>query len=80
MFKRVEFLFGAMFSRPLFGVEPERQGRILNTGAELVDSGLLKLPDVRVFPLTVEGLRAAHEAVERGDTIGKIVLSNEASH
>ena len=65
-----------MFTRSLFDVEPLSQQRLLDAVADLVDAGTLKTTMTQDFgPLTAANLRRAHEAVESGRTVGKIVLS-----
>merc|ERR1712154_252526 len=77
--KRISFTWELMFTRPIFGVEMERQGFILNTAAKMIDSGALKLPQVKVLPFDVESLKAAHTEQESGKAIGKIVLTRDTS-
>ena len=79
MSKRVTYVWELMFTRPLYGVEMEKQRHILDTGARLIDGGLLKLPAVKVLPFTVEALRGAHTSQESGEVIGKIVLTRETA-
>lgn len=73
-FKRVKFSWELMFSRAIFGVDMEKQNAILANGASLIDSGLLKLPDVTVSKFSLENLRKVHEQQETGKMIGKQVL------
>jgi len=73
-FKRVKFSWELMFTRAIFGVDMEKQNAILANGASLIDSGLLKLPDVTVHKFSEENLRKVHEQQETGKMIGKQVL------
>lgn len=72
--KRVKFSWEFMFTRSMFGVDMIKQHQILENGANLVDSGLLKLPAVKVEKFSEEGLRKVHEMQETGKMIGKQVL------
>ena len=48
MTKRITHVWELMFTRAIFGGDMERQRFILNTGARLIDLGLLQLPAVKV--------------------------------
>ncbi len=61
-----------MFTRPRLGVEPERQGQILDRVANLLDAGVLTSTQTQV--LSWRDMAEAHRRVESGHTIGKIVL------
>jgi len=77
MVKRISFSWELMFTRPLHGVDLEYQGFILNSGAKMIDSGALKMPDVKVMPFDLESLMEAHAYQESGKAIGKTVLTRE---
>jgi zinc-binding alcohol dehydrogenase family protein len=77
MFKRVSFTWELMFTRSIFGVEMENQGFILNTGAKMIDSGSLTLPQLNVMSFDVDSLRKAHTEQESGKVIGKTVLTRD---
>lgn len=77
MVKRISFSWELMFTRPLHGVDLEYQGFILNSGAKMIDSGALKMPDVKVMPFDLESLKEAHAYQESGKAIGKTVLTRE---
>lgn len=65
-----------MFTRPLFQTaDMARQGEILKSVAELVEAGRLRttLTDT-VAGIDAANLRRAHQRLERGDMIGKLVL------
>lgn len=72
-FKSGRLCFELMFSRPLFGSNPERQGQILSQVAELVDQGLLRSRDSRQFNWCQ--VREGHRLIESGHTIGKLVMT-----
>merc|ERR1712039_202628 len=78
MVKRISFAWELMFTRPIYGVDLEFQGFILNSGARMLDSGALKMPEVKVLPFSLESLKSAHIEQESGKAIGKIVLTREA--
>lgn len=68
--------FELMFVRPrLDGDAMIRQHAILADVAALVDAGKLKTTmTTRLMPISAATLRQAHEAVESGRTIGKVVV------
>jgi NADPH:quinone reductase len=61
-----------MFTRPRTGVEPERQGQILNRVADLLDGGVLETTLAQ--EMSWSEVQAAHRAIETAHTAGKIVL------
>ncbi|WP_308491071.1 zinc-binding alcohol dehydrogenase family protein [Microbacterium terrisoli] len=65
-----------MFTRPLEQTaDMIEQHRLLNTVADLVDSGRIRTTATRTLtPISAATLREAHELVEAGRTVGKIVL------
>jgi NADPH:quinone reductase-like Zn-dependent oxidoreductase len=52
----------------------ETQGKALASMAKLADEGKLKSITTKSLPLTVSGLREAHQLMESGTTMGKVVL------
>ena len=64
-----------MFTRPRFGVEPEKQGQILNQVADLLDNKTLRTTVSRIE--SWEAAQDVHRAIESGRTIGKIVMRVE---
>ncbi len=67
--------FELMFVRPRGGSTMIRQHEILQEVAALVDDGKLKTTMTRrLKPIGAAMLREAHEAVESGRTIGKVVV------
>lgn len=66
-----------MFTRASISEERRaRQGQILATLAQLVDRGILQSTASEHFgTISAMNLKRAHEAIESGQTIGKIVLS-----
>jgi zinc-binding alcohol dehydrogenase family protein len=65
-----------MFTRPLFAPEDTAQHELLDTVARLVDDGALRgTLTERLTPIKAATLRRAHELVEHGGMIGKVVIS-----
>merc|ERR1711920_750117 len=65
MVKRISFAWELMFTRSLFEVDLEYQGFILNSGAKMVDSGAIKMPELQVLPFDLDSLKAAHTQAAR---------------
>ena len=64
-----------VFSRIMNGSAPEKQGVILENVSRLVgEGGLQPIVSTRLDGLSVENMRAAHEQLETGQTIGKVVI------
>lgn len=77
MVKRVSFAWELMFTRPMMGVEVERQGKILNDCAKLIDTGLLKVGPVKALPWSLESLKEMHKLTETGQAGGKLAMTKE---
>ncbi|KMK64531.1 zinc-binding alcohol dehydrogenase family protein [Puniceibacterium sp. IMCC21224] len=77
MGKSASFHWEFMFARPRLGGEKSaRQGEILTTATDLVQSGRLRSTLARTLsPLSSETVRTAHELIESGQTIGKIAIT-----
>jgi zinc-binding alcohol dehydrogenase family protein len=64
-----------MFTRPLFAPEDPAQHELLEVAARLVDEGALRTTvSKRLRPIAASSLRQAHEMVESGAMIGKVVV------
>lgn len=64
-----------VFSRVVTNQHPEQQGLILRELTKLVEAGKVTSTLQKTLPgLTSENIRAAHELLEKGEMIGKIVL------
>lgn len=64
-----------VFSRILFGRQPERQGRILADIARLAVAGKIKpIVNTHLHGLSVETMRTAHTQLESHRTVGKVVI------
>jgi NADPH2:quinone reductase len=59
--------------RVAYGIQPEKQGAILRSIAQLVDNGLLR-PHVSLR-LPLEKVAEGHRQIESGRTIGKVVIA-----
>ncbi|WP_368496448.1 zinc-binding alcohol dehydrogenase family protein [Herbiconiux sp. A18JL235] len=75
--KALSFSWEYMFARSTFGTADRiEQHRLLDSVAELVDSGAVRSTVTRVItPIDAAGLAEAHGIVESGRSIGKVVLS-----
>lgn len=74
--KSISWHWELMFTRPLQQTpDMIEQHRLLNQMADLVDHGSIKATTTKTFtPISPETLREAHNLVESGRTIGKVVL------
>lgn len=79
MRKSVTFAWELMFTRSLFETEDmENQSKILQTVAELIDSGKLTTTASQYLgEINLENIRRGHELIESGRSIGKIVLGEK---
>jgi NADPH2:quinone reductase len=73
MGKRGIFSYELMFTRPATGVEPEKQGQILNRVADLIDDGTLQTTLHRT--LSWDDVQDAHREIDTEHTMGKIVMT-----
>ena len=65
-----------MFTKPLTGHCMKTQGEILGKVAQLVEAGKVRSTLRTLLEgFSVDNLRRAHELLESGSSIGKIVLS-----
>lgn len=63
-----------MFSKSMFGYQPQTQGATLSKLAALVDAGTLRSTRTQTWKATAENIKRAHETLEAATAIGKIVL------
>jgi len=70
--KRATLTFEMMFARARLDLDPQRQGRILDRVAELVETGVL--PPLLGRTLPWEGIVEGHRLLEARRTIGKMAL------
>lgn len=80
MQKSVSLHWEFMFTRSLFQTpDMQRQHEILDEAAALIDDGTLRTTLAESLgPITAANLRRAHQMLERGRTIGKLVLEGFA--
>lgn len=74
--KNIAWHWELMFTRPVQQTpDMIEQHRLLNTVADLVDQGCIRVTTTKVLtPISADTLRTAHEIVESGRTIGKVVI------
>eukprot|EP01040_Poterioochromonas_malhamensis_P010315 gene10315-11220_t len=77
MMKRVTLTWELMFTRAFFNEDPIQQHYILENIAQLIDDGVLVTTVSSILPYNVENMRKAHEIMESGTAIGKVVLSKD---
>ncbi|KHE71704.1 zinc-binding alcohol dehydrogenase family protein [Halobacillus sp. BBL2006] len=77
--KSATFVWEFMFTRPLFQTEDmQEQQNILHQLAKLIDDEKIKSTVTTTFTgLNAQNLRKAHEIVEEGKMIGKMVVETE---
>jgi zinc-binding alcohol dehydrogenase family protein len=74
--KSIAWHWELMFTRALFDPASTAQHEILSQVATLVDKGVLRSTmTTRLDGLTAANLRSAHELVESGRAVGKVVVS-----
>ncbi|GAO41020.1 zinc-binding alcohol dehydrogenase family protein [Flavihumibacter petaseus] len=75
--KSVSFSWEFMFTRSMFQTtDMIGQYEILNIISRMIDDGLLKTTIQRVYEgLSAENLKAAHQLLESGKAIGKVVIT-----
>jgi len=66
-----------MFARPLYGVEPERQGEILNIAAKLIDEGTIINTATKIEKYSLDAIKEGHKTLASGKTIGKLAYKLE---
>ena len=74
--KRGTLTFELMFARPRLKIEMERQGQILNRLADLLDQKVLV--STLTHRMDWHAIQQAHQLIESGHTLGKIVLDVSA--
>lgn len=77
--KSVTLSWEFMFTRPQFQTpDMLKQAELLDKVAQLVDNGAVQTTLAeRLSPINAANLRQAHARVEKGDMIGKIVITDE---
>lgn len=72
--KAINIHWELMFTKSLFDYCQASQGTILSDVAVLIDTGKIKTTLTKVVPTNVDGIREAHQLLECGSAIGKIVM------
>ncbi|EPQ60268.1 zinc-binding alcohol dehydrogenase [Gloeophyllum trabeum ATCC 11539] len=72
--RSLSFHWECMFTRSMHGYDLEAQGRILNEVAKLAEEGKLTSLTTVKEVFSVRSLRKAHETIDSGKAIGKIVF------
>ena len=74
--KSISFHWEFMFTRPLFRRRHDRPTRAADRIADLVDAGQVRTTlTAELGPINAATLRQAHEMLENGRTIGKVVVA-----
>jgi NADPH2:quinone reductase len=75
--KSATFVWEFMFTRSMYQTDDMiEQHRLLNELTKLIDAGKIRTTlNKTLSPINAENLRTAHAQLERGHTIGKIVLT-----
>eukprot|EP01025_Chloroclados_australasicus_P060086 TRINITY_DN7667_c1_g1_i7.p1 TRINITY_DN7667_c1_g1~~TRINITY_DN7667_c1_g1_i7.p1 ORF type:complete len:619 (+),score=33.34 TRINITY_DN7667_c1_g1_i7:246-1859(+) len=71
--KRQTISFTFMYARPLYDLEPEKQGELLKEIANLIDKGVLKSTVTQKFDW--KQMMEAHDVSASGKAVGKMVVS-----
>jgi zinc-binding alcohol dehydrogenase family protein len=76
--KSVTFVWELMFTRSMYQTDDmEEQHKLLERVAKMVDAGKIRTTLTEcIEPINAKNLRIAHQKIESGRTIGKIVLQN----
>ncbi|KAI7338677.1 quinone oxidoreductase [Hortaea werneckii] len=78
MAKSLTYVWELIGTKPVYELDVDSHGKILEQLTEMLDSGQVKCHHQQTLPLTVEGLRRAHEQIEAAGAMGKVGLSVEA--
>ncbi|KAK5125153.1 hypothetical protein LTR85_000829 [Meristemomyces frigidus] len=78
MAKSLTFVWELLGTKPFYHVDVDSHGKILKQLAEMLDNGTVKCHHKKTLPLTVDGLRQAHEQIEASGVMGKIGLAVDA--
>ncbi|MDQ7075360.1 MAG: zinc-binding alcohol dehydrogenase family protein [Gammaproteobacteria bacterium] len=76
--KSATFVWEFMFTRAMYQTNDMiEQQRLLNCVSDLINEGVLvTTANVFMRPINAENLRKAHQIIEQGNSIGKLVLSD----
>lgn len=74
--KSIAWHWELMFTRSLFGYDLTYQRDLLNAMADLVDAGTVRSTvTATIDDFSAAGIRAAHQQVESGQMVGKVVVT-----
>jgi len=76
--KSLTFVWELLGTKPYYGVAVDSHGKMLKDLAAWMDEGKAKCHLSQTLPLTVNGVRNAHEKIESGGVMGKVGLSVSA--
>ncbi|KAK3713333.1 hypothetical protein LTR37_008525 [Vermiconidia calcicola] len=71
MAKSLTFVWELLGTKPRYHVDVASHGRMLEELRTHIESGDVKCHHTQSFPLSVKGLREAHEQIESGGSMGK---------
>ncbi|KAK5164674.1 uncharacterized protein LTR77_009880 [Saxophila tyrrhenica] len=75
MAKSLTFVWELLGTKPWYKTDVGSHGRMLEELRQLLEKGEVQCHHTQTLPLTAQGLRKAHEAIESGGSIGKNGLS-----
>lgn len=78
MAKSLTFVWELLGTKPFYHVDMDSHGKLLKQLADLLDNGTVKCHHKQTLPLTLQGLRKAHEQIEASGVMGKLALSVDA--
>ncbi|EMD00081.1 hypothetical protein BAUCODRAFT_30533 [Baudoinia panamericana UAMH 10762] len=78
MAKSLTYVWELLGTKPYYHVDVDSHGKMLKQLAQWLDDGTVKCHMQQMLPLTLSGIREAHEQLESSGVIGKIALSVEA--
>ena len=77
--KSLTFVWELLGTKPYYGVDVEDHGKMLKELVRWLEEGKVKCHLKEVLPFTLEGVKKAHEMVEKSGVVGKAALSVDAS-
>lgn len=80
MAKSLSFHWCLLGTKPWYGVDVESHRHMLEDLAQMIDVGKIKCHLREELPLTLDGLRKAHELVEGGKMMGKVACGTDVGN
>lgn len=76
--KSITLVWEMMFTRSMFQTDDLiKQHRLLNRVSELIDQQqVVSIVTQQLSPINVDNITQAHQLIEQGDMIGKLVIGN----